>query len=52
LQAKKKPGSQDKEVAKVWAKKKLGSQDKEVTRVWAKKKPGSRITYSQECKKV
>jgi hypothetical protein len=31
---------------------KPGSQGKGIARVWAKKKPGSHITYSRECKKV
>jgi hypothetical protein len=32
----------------LWAKKKPGTQGKEAARVWAKRKPGSHITYSQE----
>jgi hypothetical protein len=36
----------------VWAKRKPESQGKEVARVWAKKEPGNHITYSRKCKKV
>jgi hypothetical protein len=50
--AKKKPGSEGKEVARVRAKRKPGNQDKEVARVQAKRKPESHIAYSRECKKV
>jgi hypothetical protein len=32
--------------------KKPGSQGKGIARVWAKRKPGSHITYSRECEKV
>jgi hypothetical protein len=52
LRAKRKPGSQGKEVARVWAKRKLENQGKEVVRVRARKKPGSHLTYSRECKKM
>jgi len=31
---------------------KPGSQGKSIARLWAKRKPGSHITYSRECKKV
>jgi hypothetical protein len=39
-------------VTRLRAKRKPGNQDKEVAKVRAKKKPMSHITYSQECKKV